>query len=185
MDDCQSLEITDGGIWEGLAKGHREMARGETSPSGLPALFGTVPYQFPAAIEISGLGPLSDALVARIKWNSPLVLLHRDKMLASSKEEMWKYVSDWRAKAVIAAQESHRLVRRLEMAAYGKKSYYYNLEWSMSKGTPMPTIPEDFGPAAVDRELTNSKKEDEIDGGEEAAGGLQFAEQGEGVEGSD
>ena len=67
MDDCQSLEVTDGGTWEGLAKGHREIVGGETSLSGLPALFGTVPCRFPAAVEISGLGPLSDALVARIK----------------------------------------------------------------------------------------------------------------------
>lgn len=172
MDDCESLEITDGGTWEGLSRGHREMVGGETSPSGLPALFGTVPYRFPAAAEISGLGPLSDALVARIRWDSPLALLHRDKMLLSSKEDMWNYVRAWRIKAVAAAIESHQIVRKLEMDAYGEKSYYYNLEKSVAEGVPMPTLPDDFGPEAPDSDLSDSEHE---------RGGtpLKFAEQGE------
>ena len=62
-DDCESLEIVDGGTWEGLSKGHRDMVGGVASLSGLRALFGTIPYRFPTIVELIGLGPLLDALV--------------------------------------------------------------------------------------------------------------------------
>ncbi len=63
-------------------------------------------------------------------------------------------------------------MRELEMAAYRKKSYYYNLEKSISEGTPMPTIPKDFGLVAISKDLTNSKEDDEGEGREEAIRGL-------------
>jgi hypothetical protein len=41
------------------------MVAARLSPSGLPNRYGAIPFAFPAAIELDGLGALSDALVCR------------------------------------------------------------------------------------------------------------------------
>ena len=77
-----------------LAKGYKKLVGGETSPSGLPTLFGIIPYRFPTTTELTGLGPLLDALVCRTSWNSPLTLIYRDEVLKGGKERLWGYINE-------------------------------------------------------------------------------------------
>jgi hypothetical protein len=53
------------GTFDDLNKAHRDLMPGPTTPSGLPPKDGIPLYPFPAAIKISGLGPISDALVCQ------------------------------------------------------------------------------------------------------------------------
>jgi hypothetical protein len=36
-------------------------------------MFGNVPYVFPGALQVTGLGPISDAQVGRSRWDDPNV----------------------------------------------------------------------------------------------------------------
>ena len=66
-DDNERLEVTEGGTWSALSASHRDLSSPERTPSGLPNMYGSIPYRFPAAVELGGLGALSDALVGRRK----------------------------------------------------------------------------------------------------------------------
>lgn len=75
-DHHEQLEINEMGTWSELAAAHRDLVPGPRSPSGHPNRYATAPYRFPAAIPITGLGPISDALVAgsvgTIRWSSKI-----------------------------------------------------------------------------------------------------------------
>ena len=79
MEDGEELEVLESGTQSELAEAHRTMTAPPRSPSGHPNVYGTVPYAFPAAIQLDGLGPISDALVGRKKWEDPEVQLELDE----------------------------------------------------------------------------------------------------------
>jgi hypothetical protein len=53
-------------------------------PSGLSNRYGKVLYAFLAAVAISGLEILSNAIVCRAKWNNSKILHERDIMLSDN-----------------------------------------------------------------------------------------------------
>jgi len=162
QDDLTTLEVVEGGTWEMLSNAHRDMASPSATPSGLANRYGAIPYKFPAAVEITGLGPLSDALVCRRRWDSALVLRDRDILLSGSREEASKYVKAWREKAVAAAIEAFALVVQKEKQAFGEKSYYFHLDRLERFGLVFPEVEPD--------------EEDEVEEGESKEGGADFAE---------
>ncbi|PYH95568.1 hypothetical protein BO71DRAFT_286273, partial [Aspergillus ellipticus CBS 707.79] len=64
-----------------LAAAHRDMVPGPKSPSGLANRYSTIPYTFPAALPLTGLGAISDALVGRVKWTNPAVLIELNNLI--------------------------------------------------------------------------------------------------------
>lgn len=46
---------------------------------------GNPSYPIPAAVQVVGLGPISDALVGRIRWDNPLVLIDAAEVLRSTR----------------------------------------------------------------------------------------------------
>jgi hypothetical protein len=162
QDDLTTLEVVEGGTWEMLSNAHRDMVSPSATPSGLANRYGAIPYKFPAAVEITGLGPLSDALVCRRRWDSALVLRDRDILLSGSREEAGKYVKAWREKAVAAAVEAFVLVVQKEKQAFGAKSYYFHLDRLERFGLAFPEVDPD--------------EEDEVEEGESREDGADFAE---------
>ena len=65
QDDLTTLEVVEGGTWEMLSSAHRDMVSPVATPSGLANRYGAILYKFPPSVEITGLGPLLDALVCR------------------------------------------------------------------------------------------------------------------------
>jgi hypothetical protein len=65
QDDLTTLEIIEGGTWDMLAESYKDMVSPRATPSGLANRYGAPPYRFPAIVEVTGLSPLSDALVCR------------------------------------------------------------------------------------------------------------------------
>jgi hypothetical protein len=107
---------------------YRDLVSLVASPSGLTHRFGAPPYRFLAAVELTGLGALSDALVCRRRWSSPAVTMERDTLLCGGREAFWHATNAWRERAVPAAQAAFQLVRETEKAAFGEKSYFHLLE---------------------------------------------------------
>jgi hypothetical protein len=67
QEDHENLEVIEAGNWQMLADSHRDLTAPRATPSGLANMYGRIPYRFPAAVELTGLGPLSDALVCRMR----------------------------------------------------------------------------------------------------------------------
>jgi hypothetical protein len=143
QDDGEALEVIEGGTWSDLAAAHRDLVSPVATPSGLANRYGAIPYRFPAAVEVAGLGALSDALVCRRRWDSPAVLQERDIMLCGSLEVVNQYVKEWRERAVRVAVETFALVKQEEVKAFGDRSYFYHLERFETKGIPFPLVIED------------------------------------------
>jgi hypothetical protein len=143
QDDCETLEVIEGGTWSDLSVAHRDLTSPKATPSGLANQYGAPPYRFPAAVELSGLGALSDALVCRRRWNSPAVLAERDAVLSSGPKGLKRFVTAWRKQATKAAQEAFAIVRQGEKAAFGDRSYFYHLERLEQNGIPFPVVMQD------------------------------------------
>ncbi|MCJ1364590.1 hypothetical protein MMC16_003703 [Acarospora aff. strigata] len=85
QDDHEQLETAESSIWSQLAAAHRDLVAPFSSPPGLANKYGPIPYRFPAAVEFTGLSALSDALVCRRRWDSPMVVQERGFFLGRTK----------------------------------------------------------------------------------------------------
>ena len=143
QDDLESLEVIEGGTWTELAHAHRDMVSPRATPSGLANRYGAIPYRFPAATEISGLGPLSDALVCRRRWDSPLVMRDREILLCGDASQRHAYLRAWRQRAVEVAIEAFEIIRQVEEEVFQDKSYFRLKRESEEGGFPMAMVAPD------------------------------------------
>jgi hypothetical protein len=111
--------------------------------SGFSNIFGAIPYKFPVSTEVIGLGVLSDALVCRLKWDSPRVLRERDLLLKTPSKASARFIREWRRKAMVAATEAFQIMKGEEMRIFGERSYFYNLEELQKYRTPFPDYSTD------------------------------------------
>jgi hypothetical protein len=75
-------------------------------------------------VALTGLGPVSDALVCRVRYSHPTVIADKMLLLRGSNRERDAYISAWRKKAVEQVERSWELVQKYEEAAFGEKSYF-------------------------------------------------------------
>jgi hypothetical protein len=92
--DLETLEVVESGTFSELSVAHRDMVAARFSPSGFPNRYGTIPFAFPAAVVLSGLSAISDALVCR-RHNEPAVLEDKVILLKSSKSDRDSYFAEW------------------------------------------------------------------------------------------
>ena len=144
QDDNETLEVIEGGTQSDLSAAHRDLTSPKATPSGLANRYRAILYRFLAAVELSRLGALSDALVCRRWWNSPAVISERDAMLCSSPEAFKEYVRAQRERATLAAMEAFELVWQEERRVFGERLYVYYLDRLRLEGIPFPTIIEDL-----------------------------------------
>ncbi len=142
-EDDEILENIEADIWFELSVAHRDLTTPRRSSSGLVNRHELIPYRFPPAVEVTGLSVLSDALVCRIRWSSPLVQNERDVILGREMEAM-QAIEAWRTRAIKTAIRSYQIVKIVEMRAFGDKSFYHLK--AMAQGGPIPAIPDDVDP---------------------------------------
>jgi hypothetical protein len=143
QDDLENLEIVEAGSFSELSAAHRDMISPRATPSGLANRYGAIPYRFAAAVEISGLSALSDALVCRRRWDSPAVLRDRDILLGPDRKAAMELVTAIRSKMPAAAVDALHLIREVEMRAFGEKSFFYHKERHDLHGIPFPVVEPD------------------------------------------
>lgn len=129
-----------------LSTAHRELTAASTSPSGLANRYGSIPFAFPAAVHLTGLGALSDALGCRIRQDKPAVDKDKKLLLLGTDTERDAYLSRWRRHAVNQICEGFETMKRAEIDAFGEKSYFYRA----SQGASSPA--SDFDPATEGRD---------------------------------
>ena len=67
------MEVQEAGSRNELAYAHATFTPPPRSPSGYPNMYGKMTTSFAANVQLDGLGPISDALVGRRRWNDPEV----------------------------------------------------------------------------------------------------------------
>lgn len=107
-EDLATSETEESGSFQDVALAHQNLGMPPASPSGHGHHYGTIPFRFPAAVELANLGALSDALVCRRRWNSPAVLCERDIVLGTNAKD---FINSWRIKAVKEVLESFQIVK--------------------------------------------------------------------------
>lgn len=168
--DHQTLDILEAGTWDELAISHRDLEAPRSTPSGLANRYGAIPYRFPAAVELTGLGALSDALVCRRRWTSAAVLRERDILLGADRDAAAQFISQWRERAVIEIVAAFNLVRSAEARHFGEASFFYHLHRQRELGVPIPIL---------DSEEEDLADESDDEEGDDLDGELLFAEMGE------
>ena len=126
--DLHHLEIHEGGSFEELSAAHRDLVSGEKTPSGLANNYGDIPYAFPAAVKLDGLGALSDALVGRIRHDNVAVLKEKRTLLKGTDKERNEYLVTWRKKAVEKVVKAFAVVVEFEKEAFGSRSFFLRRE---------------------------------------------------------
>jgi hypothetical protein len=76
------LKILKFGTWIKLTEIYRDLLSVKSTLFGLSNRYNKILYAFPAAVIISGLRMLSDAIICRVKWNDPGILHKRDIMFS-------------------------------------------------------------------------------------------------------
>jgi hypothetical protein len=142
--DLETLEVAESGRWLDLAAAHRDLAAARLSPSGLANRYGAIPFAFPAAVELIGLGAISDALVCRRRHNKPAVVGEKRILLLGSAEERDQYLAKWRQRAVNQVCEAFQWVKQAEVSRFGERSFFYRVERGLS-----PAMSDDEDPDPV------------------------------------
>jgi hypothetical protein len=68
------------------------MIAARLSPSGLINRYGIIPFVFPVAVELKGLGALSDALVCRRRHDKYAVMAEKRLLLTGVKTDVDVYL---------------------------------------------------------------------------------------------
>jgi len=125
QSDLETLEVIEGGTWDDLMAAHRDKVAARLSPSGLPNRYGAIPFAFPAAIDLGGLGPLSDALVCRQRHDRHDVVAEKRLLLTGAEADVDAYLEQWRKTAVNRVCEAFERVKAAEVEGFREKSYFY------------------------------------------------------------
>ena len=159
QNDLETLEVVESGTWSELSVAHRDMVAACRSPSGLANRYGAIPFAFPAAMELEGLGALSDALVCRRRHDRYPVVSEKRLLLTGAKADVDSYLDSWRKGAVNRVCEAFELVKEAEMEKFGEKSYFYR------KANGLPPADADDDPDAIDDDLAHGFEEEEVNMG--------------------
>ncbi|KAI9834927.1 MAG: hypothetical protein M1819_002650 [Sarea resinae] len=130
--DHQMLELPESGTWEELSASHRDLTPPPSSPSGHPNIHRKVPGAFPAAVQLTGLGALSDALLGRRRWTDPAVLEGHDLLFSSDPETTRNASRSGKRALSINLEKRGPWAKKSEITAFGDKSYFIAKENGIS-----------------------------------------------------
>ena len=68
-DDKDTLDNKESDTWSELALAHLRQEAPKVTPSGLPNRFGSIPYRFPATVQLVLENAVSQARVCRLTWD--------------------------------------------------------------------------------------------------------------------
>jgi hypothetical protein len=122
--DDETLKNVKAQTWSELFACHRDLISSARSSSDFVNHYEIILYRFSAAVELTELRVLSDALIYRSRWSSFLVQTKRDIVL-ESKNEARRYVIAWRQKAIETVIRAFQSVKASERKTFEKKSYFY------------------------------------------------------------
>jgi hypothetical protein len=93
-------------------------------PVSLTNRYGAIPFDFPASVQLEGLGALSGALVCRQRHDIYAVVSEKKLLLTGTGAEVDPYLEEWCRVAVDRVCEALELVKEAEMERFSEKSYF-------------------------------------------------------------
>jgi len=88
-------------------------------------MYGKMPYAFPAAFQITGLGAISDALVGRIKYDDPKFLHEVSILLGGHKTAQVAFLENWGTTVKAKYQLWYHTIVAREREVYGAKAFFH------------------------------------------------------------
>lgn len=124
-EDHEQLDTNDAGNWSEVAEAHRALMPSLSAAPGFSSVHrGTVPYPFPGAVHLQGLGAISDALVGRRRWDNTSVVSELDVLFGESTDAARVYIQSWRQRAATAMTAAFQEVIALEVRYYRDNSFF-------------------------------------------------------------
>ena len=124
-EDHEQLDTHDAGTWSAVAASHRDLIPAERGTPGFTSVHrGAVPYAFPGAVHLQGLGAISDALVGRRRWTNTSVISELDVLFGADTHAAEVFIQQWRQRAAQAFLAAFQEVQRLEALYYGANSFF-------------------------------------------------------------
>ena len=129
-----TLECVESGTWTELSNCHRDFTSPEKTPSGWSSAKygGRLQHAFAATIRLSDLGPVSDALVGRERWDSPGTVAELDLLFGNDANLAFRRIDAWRKNARQRYEESFHSLVRTEKAMFGHHSFFFRKEQGLS-----------------------------------------------------
>jgi len=151
--DHEILDNPESETWSQIAACHRDLVPCELSPSGRS----TSAYQrgphFKAAILLSSQSPISDALIGRRRWSSPLVHSHASILFGQDDDAAYELVSQIRCSLLESYRTAWKELQVIEKQLYGRKSFFYmkenNIHPLPADGYSDSDVDSDFDKAAL------------------------------------
>ena len=106
-----------------------------------------ISFVFLAAVELKGLGALSDTLVYHRRYDKYAVMSEKRLLLTGAKAEVDAYFDRWCKTAVNRVCEAFTLVKEAEMKKFGEKSYFYH------KANDLPPADSDDNPDTAEDDV--------------------------------
>lgn len=114
-EDHEHLETgaAESSKWEDIAASNRDMK--------------LAPYSFPATVQLTGLGAISDALLGRIRWDEWSVITELDVLFGENRSAAHRWIQCWRKQAARQFVRAFQAMISAENMAYGGFSYFSRL----------------------------------------------------------
>jgi len=124
-EDHETLNISESETWSQLLSAHHDLVFGSSLFFTLHNMFDASPYSFSAVIQLTGLSPISDALIDHVHWTNLIVISHLCDLLSGNDAVKNAYLCNWTITAKQAIKTQWREVKCIECSVFSKKFFFY------------------------------------------------------------
>ena len=136
QNDHNTLEIIESDIWLRVAAAHWDLIHAEKFSSDLTNQYETILYKFSAAVSLTELSSISDALIECQWWNVSSIIRLWNLLLELNFQKIADYITIWHIKAVEDVVTSfYENVKSNERSAFGNRSFFYCREQGISSAS--------------------------------------------------
>ena len=130
----ETLECVESGIWTELSNCYRDFISPEKTLLGWSSAkySSRLQYAFTAIVRLSDLGPISDALVGRERWDSPNTIDELNLLFGSDVVLVFQRINAWRQNARQRYEKAFRTLVRTEKAMFSHYSFFLRREQGLS-----------------------------------------------------
>ena len=126
------LNISEFSTWNELFAAHQDLVSESSSSSSLHNLFDTPPYPFSAAVQVTELRSISDALVDQLHWRNSVVIWDLQILLGENDNLQSQYITVWQNKARWVICEKWKQIEYLKQTTFNNKFFFYCWEHNLS-----------------------------------------------------
>ncbi|KAI9853271.1 MAG: hypothetical protein M1824_001468 [Vezdaea acicularis] len=124
-DDHQTLDNEESETWDQLAAYHRALLACYKSPSGRSAdAYGRPDAPFAAGVKLFSTWAIGDALIGARRWDDPMVVRDRNRLLGPDSESRIALVQEVRQRLLDNFLEAFLILEEAEKTSFGSDSFF-------------------------------------------------------------